>query len=190
MAISTDRSMNLNGIDRLKCLFPNSSKTPDTTERELIHTDPCKLAITTPASTVPARLKAAWILTLQCFIVADVFCFNFDGYADNKDTSENRGLTALYVTRLHRSESVKSFISRFEQRQRTSVSENIPESCEIKVVESGSSYHQCNTVLHYRTEARNENLHQEVRKPITFCPSYANIIGDGFGTHSDEVLGI
>ncbi|KAE9966592.1 hypothetical protein EG328_008811 [Venturia inaequalis] len=158
MPLPTDRNTNLNGIDRLKCIFPYSSKTPDATGRGSIHASPCDLGITSSESTVPARLKAAWILTLQCFIIADVFCFEYNDCVADNDASmdQDRDQATLYVTRLHRSEPVQSFITRFEQKQRTLVATKVPESCEISTVASGSLYHQCNTSLYYRTNARKE----------------------------------
>lgn len=148
---------NLSGpLDRSKCVFPSSSKTPDATERKTIKTDPFTVRISIPLTSVPATLKAAWVLTLQCFVVADVFCFGYHGpITVNNGLNEQKikAAVALCVLRIDRGEPVKSFISRFEQAEKASVQAKEPESYDINMVDGGSLHHQCNTAICYRVNS-------------------------------------
>lgn len=186
MSNPTNRDSHLSPLDRSKCLFPSSSKDSNATGWRSIRTDSLRVGdsslstnITTGA--VPAALKIAWVLTLQCFIVADVFSFGYNGPVNVNGASGERKpriVAALYVTRTNPSESVRSLIARFERKERASIPPRDPEGYEINIVEGGLPRHQCNTAICYRAELEQHDgstledpSHQEV-SPDYISPYY------------------
>jgi hypothetical protein len=159
-------------LDRSKCVFPSSSKTSDAAGNKILKADLLDAEKSVPLANVPAVLKAAWVLTLQCFVVADVFCFAYDGPTKvNNGLGEERTqtVTAMYVLRIDRSEPVRSLVTRFGKKERAPVPAEDPENYEINTVDRGSLHHQCNTAISYRvlSEQSNESptpepLQQEV----------------------------
>jgi hypothetical protein len=152
---------NLSGpLDRSKCVFPSSSKTADAAGNKVLKADLLGAGKSVPLANVPATLQAAWVLTLQCFVVADVFCFGYDGPIKvNGGLGEQRTqtVTALYVLRIDRSEPVRSLVARFGQIERASVPTEDPENYDINMVDGGSLHHQCNTAISYRVLPEQSN---------------------------------
>jgi hypothetical protein len=106
----------------------------------------------------PAVLKAAWIVTIQCFIVTDVLCFKYNGPIEPSPKKQNHSsqsknlqhISALYVTRIDRGETVHSFLQRLDRSQEPATISD-PAGCDLGVFEEHSPYHECNTGICYRT---------------------------------------
>jgi amino acid adenylation domain-containing protein len=168
-------------LDRSKCVFPASSKTPNAVGKRTIKGDQIWAGNSVPLADIPATLKAAWVLTLQCFVVADVFCFGYDGPNnangnDKVDEQKTESVSALYVLRIDRSEPVKSLVTRFGKTERAFVPAEDPENYEIHMVERESLHHQCNTAISYHVDPghsngspTSESPQQEVSLIITTC---------------------
>ena len=122
------RNDSAKGLGRFECLFPASSTNLTTAERGTIevflerrHEN---LATTTPDFALATVLKASWVLTLQCFIVAGIICFKYNGPTENELKGEKasqvhdegtKDLSFLYITRVDPNELVSSFLRRFGQ---------------------------------------------------------------------------
>ncbi|KAI0975299.1 hypothetical protein F4678DRAFT_457572 [Xylaria arbuscula] len=128
-------------------------------------------------------LKASWILTLQCFIVADVVCFKYSGPLDPREYEEsqpktqkgrNKSSTVQYYTRIDPAESVWSFLQRLDKSQL-----NINASVEghnIGIADQRSSRHNCNTGIYLR-EADNDLKAADMEADVQLLvgPSYKPI---------------
>ena len=151
-------------LDRSKCVFPASSTASTPVARATIkvllarrHRDS---ATTTPDIALPTVLKAAWVLTLQCFIIADIICFKYNGAIEGEQERENdsqlhneesKDISLLYITRVDPNELVRSFLRRFHQC-RASASATDPTDYDIGVVGEHSSHHHCNTAICFRKQ--------------------------------------
>lgn len=137
-------------LDRSKCIFP-ANQTMGATGRGSIPLDLGKVArnpiVEDSGITRATLLKAAWVLKMQCFIVADTFCFKYHGPVSRASGNlSSRNLTdeivsALYVIRLDRSESVRSLLHRFDESQKTSTTMVVPTDYDIGVFEANSPDH-------------------------------------------------
>jgi hypothetical protein len=113
----------------------------------------------------PAIFKAAWALTIQCFIVTDVLCFKYSGPIDPTPRKQDRSsqsqysqwISALYVTRLDRSETVLAFLQRLEKSQKPSATTNDPAGYDIGIFEAHSPYHECNTGVFFAEGKENRD---------------------------------
>lgn len=152
---------NLSGLlDRSKCVFPSSSRTPDAPGNKVLRAAFIDAEKSISLGNVPAALKSAWVLTLQCFVVADVFCFAYDGpikFDGVLGEQRTQNVTAMYVLRVDRSEPVRSLVARFGQKERAAGPTEYPENYDINMVDGGSLHHQCNTAISYRVLSEHSN---------------------------------
>lgn len=167
-------------LDRSNCILPPSSTDPASTGRDTITVDVDLVDQQNPAFALlevsfPTILKACWILTLQCFIVADVVCFKYfgplglSGHKESQSKTPNAGKrskSAQYYTRVDPAESIWSFLQRLESSHL-----NLNASVEghgIGVADQQSSRHNCNTGVYLR-EAENDlnvaNIEVSIRMP-------------------------
>jgi hypothetical protein len=150
-------------LDRSNCILPSSSLDPTSTQKDTINVDiglvEHQKDSTLALSEVSFQtiLKASWILTLQCFIVADIICFKYSGPSDLGETREsqseapkagNKSRAVQYYTRIDPTESVWAFLQRLDRSQLCS---DAPvEGHGIGVADSRSSRHHCNTGIYFR----------------------------------------
>lgn len=141
-------------LDRSKCLFPASSKNTDAKGWTSIEHHLCETKHAEHAATLSASLKVAWVLTLQCFIIADVFCFGYNGPKHHNDESQDHSKTTtnLYVMRIDREMSVASLRAYLGKAEPGSPPVDNLETYEINIVDGQSPSHQSNTALSYRTD--------------------------------------
>lgn len=160
MSQSVHRHNLARSLDRSKCVFPTSAKTSNVPGRRSIRTELLTKEDFLLSVNVPATLKAAWVLTLQCFIVADVFCFGFNGPdpVNREPTAqESKSVTGLYVMRINRSETVRSLVTRLGLAEGDFIQTQESEDYEINVVGGGSLDHQCNTTIYYSEDSDQHN---------------------------------
>jgi len=146
-------------LDRSNCTLPSSSSSDCSPGKETISIDinlpDQHKNLDTQAHgevSLPTLLKACWILTLQCFIVADVICFKYSGPLDRGKDSRVKPETAqlgskscpvLYFTRLDPTETIWLFLQRLERSSHNaSISAN---GFGIGIVDERSPQHHCNT---------------------------------------------
>lgn len=162
-------------LDRFpSCLFPASNPTQtgegdnSTTSRgyvegaleeqwSVIEPSMAELGIT-----LPAILKAAWVLTLQCFVSVEIICFGYQeqivecNFADHAARSEDVGTTCnsmLYIIRVDCEEAIQHFLKRLESC-RNFLAATAPSGYEIRVVKEQVSRHLCNTAIHYHEHGK------------------------------------
>lgn len=128
-------------------------------------------SLTSLGITLPAILKAAWVLTLRCFVSVENICFGYqEEIVAGSSTDHGVGLEnmrtssglMLYILRVECGESIQHFLQRLE-RSRKSLDLAPPSGYEIRVVEAQSSHHLCNTAIYYHDpshEKENEHEHQ------------------------------
>ncbi|KAI3322803.1 acetyl-CoA synthetase-like protein [Xylariaceae sp. AK1471] len=157
-----------NRLDRSNCILPSTSPNPTSTERDTISVDVDLIdhqkdsAFALSEVSFQTVLKASWILTLQCFIVADVICFKYSSPFDLGENREsqletpnagNKSNSVQYYTRVDPAEPIWSFLQRLDRSQLCS---NAPvEGHGIGIADSRSSRHHCNTGIYFR-EAEND----------------------------------
>ncbi|KAI0422787.1 hypothetical protein F5X98DRAFT_385736 [Xylaria grammica] len=149
-------------LDRSNCILPGSSTDATSTGRDTISVDVDLYDQQTPAFALsevsfPTIVKACWILTLQCFIVADVICFKYFGPLELGDDDEprqkapkagNKSNSVQYYTRIDPAEAVWSFLQRLDKSQLNSNAS--VEGHGIGVADQRSSRHNCNTGVYLR----------------------------------------
>ncbi|KAI0538891.1 hypothetical protein GGR58DRAFT_466511 [Xylaria digitata] len=149
-------------LDRSSCILPRSNTDTTSTGRDTISVDVDLYDQQDPPFSLsdvsfPTILKACWILTLQCFIVADVICFKYlgppglDGNEEPRPKTlktENKSNSVQYYTRINPAESIWSFLQRLDQSQLNSNAS--VEGHGIGIAEQGSSRHNCNTGIYLR----------------------------------------
>ncbi|KAF2755568.1 acetyl-CoA synthetase-like protein [Pseudovirgaria hyperparasitica] len=173
--IDTDHSSSRH--DRSTCLFPSSSTDEAAEGRRWIESELISagdsIATDVTSRAIAATIQAAWALTLQCFIVADVLCFGYSGpsgaSADAADKHDAGTFATLYVMKLDRSEPVRSFIQRLQQTHQSSLTTTGPAGFEITLVEADTDQHKSNTAISFNVgeeEVRNGTAtrfaHQEI----------------------------
>ncbi|KAJ2994578.1 hypothetical protein NUW58_g1523 [Xylaria curta] len=156
-------------LDRSNCILPSSSTDATSKGRGTISvdvdpTDQQDPAFSLSAASFPTIVKACWILTLQCFIVADVICFKYlgplnldeEGESQRKPVKvQNKNQLVQYYTRIDPAESIQSFLQRLDKSQL-----NFNASVEghsIGVADQQSSHHNCNTGIYFR-ETENDPI--------------------------------
>ncbi|KAI1496873.1 acetyl-CoA synthetase-like protein [Biscogniauxia marginata] len=137
--------------DRSNCLLPGSSTVMGVSGKSIVKVDigQGQTASSTTISEIPFQvlLKAAWFLTLQCFIVADTISFQFTNTRDTKEGEAGEALPVIYITRIHPEEKVFSFLRRLDNSHNPSaISDSF--GYNIDVVDKESSHHRCNTEIY------------------------------------------
>ncbi|KAI1191478.1 hypothetical protein F5B17DRAFT_382060 [Nemania serpens] len=157
-------------LDRSNCILPPSNTDPTSSGRDTITVNVDLADQQSPAFALsevsfPTILKACWILTLQCYIVADVVCFKYfgpldlDGHEESQSKTPNAGKkskSAQYYTRVDPAESIWSFLRRIESSHL-----NLNASVEghgIGVADQQSSRHNCNTGVYLRESEADLNV--------------------------------
>ncbi|KAI0877195.1 hypothetical protein GGS24DRAFT_448463 [Hypoxylon argillaceum] len=157
-------------LDRSNCILPPSSTDSTSTGRDTISVDVDLGDQQNPSFALaevsfPTILKACWILTLQCFIVADVVCFKYHGALDvggderpqpETPKAGKKSHLVQYYTRVDPAEKVWSFLQRLDRSQL-----NVNVSVEghgIGVVDQQSSRHNCNTGIYLRETENDINV--------------------------------
>lgn len=129
-------------------------------------------------------LKASWILTLQCFIVADIICFKYRGplvsvKKQGQDSVLKRGsgesVSGRYFTRINQREPLWSFLRRLEASYVPSNGVADPMGHDIGVANEHSSRHHCNTGVYFQ-ELKFADLEVSTRNP-------SHIVGIRAPTH-------
>ncbi|KAI0433856.1 hypothetical protein F5Y09DRAFT_350464 [Xylaria sp. FL1042] len=175
-------------LDRSSCILPPSNNDASCTGRDTISVDvdlddQQNPALALSEASFPAIFKACWILTLQCFIVADVVCFKYSGSLGLGEDEESRLRTenertqrnsVQYYTRIDPTETIKSFLQRLDRSQL-----NFNASVEghgIGVANQQSSRHNCNTGI-YLQEAENDPnaANMEANVQLLAGPSYTSL---------------
>ncbi|GAP85249.1 putative lysergyl peptide synthetase [Rosellinia necatrix] len=147
-------------LDRSNCILPPSSVDLTATGRDTVSVDVDLVDQQSPEfalsdASFPSILKACWILTLQCFIVADVICFKYSGSLDpEKDGAGDEDNTVQYYTRVDPTESIWSFLQRLDRCRLDP--DVVVEGHDIGVAHQRSSYHHCNTGIYIR-KAENDS---------------------------------
>ncbi|KAI0599013.1 acetyl-CoA synthetase-like protein [Biscogniauxia sp. FL1348] len=138
--------------DRSNCIFPASSSVAWVSGKGTVKVDiiqPQRDVPTIPLETPYQTLaKAAWFLTLQCFIVADTLCFQFSGTLNANQDQAVRPLPSIYITRINNGETVRSFLQRLA-RSHDPLARTAHLGYSIDVVDIASSRHRCNTELYF-----------------------------------------
>ncbi|KAI0444389.1 hypothetical protein F4803DRAFT_255347 [Xylaria telfairii] len=179
-------------LDRVNCILPPSSTDAASTGRDTISVDVDPVdqqnsALALSEVSFPTVLKACWILTLQCFIVADVICFKYFGPLgpdEDKDEDEdsrkstlkatNKSEPVQYYTRIDSAESVWSFLQRLDRSEPDSNAS--VEGHGIGVVHQRSSHHSCNTGVYLREAENGQNeINLDVDVQLMVGPSHKSI---------------
>lgn len=156
-------------LDRSSCILPSSSSHAMSVGCGVIHVNVKQsrgLAATIPKASFQAALKASWILTLRCFIVADIFCFKYNSPFEPKGgqgrTSGRRkkvkSTSVRYFTRVDPEERVWSFLQRLDMSQ---VSPDAAIYCagnDIGVADGQSSRHHYNTGIYLQGKRTNGEI--------------------------------
>lgn len=157
-------------LDRSNCILPPSSTDATSTGRGTVSiavdvVDQENFESILSEVSFPTILKACWILTLQCFIVADVICLKYSGPldlgADEKSQPQTRetetgGSPVQYYTRINPSEPIRSFLQRLAE-SRLNVNSPV-EGHGIGVVNQVSSRHNCNTSVYIKSDGNDSNF--------------------------------
>lgn len=118
-----------------------------------------KPSLTNLGITLPAMVKAAWVLTLRCFVSVEIICFsyqnqivvgNFTEHVTRAEHVRSNSDSLLYTIRVDCRETIQHFLHRLE-RSRTClvVAVAAPTGYDIRVVEEPISHRLCNTVPSY-----------------------------------------
>lgn len=164
------------------CLFPASNFTKigegddSSTNRgylRLVLKEQCSAiepSLTSLRITLPTMLKAAWVLTLRCFVSVENICFGYqeqivvgsftDHVASLEDVRTSSKLM-LYIIRVECGEAIQHFLQRLERSQKC-LDVAAPTGYEIRVVEAQSSHYLCNTAIHYH-DHEHEHKHGELQ---------------------------
>ncbi|KAI8627922.1 hypothetical protein F5Y19DRAFT_440404 [Xylariaceae sp. FL1651] len=155
-------------LDRSNCILPPSSHNNTSPERCTISVsrDFAQQQSSSPVASSDASsqaiLKTAWILTLQCFIVADVICFNYNGPLDLGNSGEQhpgvrKRTSVRYFTRTDPAESVCSFLQRLATAHIPSNDASDPGGLDIGIAGEQSARHHCNTGIYFREKGTKED---------------------------------
>ncbi|KAI1377226.1 hypothetical protein F4677DRAFT_453975 [Hypoxylon crocopeplum] len=166
-------------LDRSNCILPSSSSDASSTGRHTINVDidfanqQKNPAFSRSEVSFPTILKACWILTLRCFIVADVICFKYFGPFDLRKDEESqletpeagkKSNSVQYYTRVDPAESTWSFLQRLDRSQLNSNAS--VEGHGIGVANQKSSRHHCNTGIYFwetENDLNADNLETDVQ---------------------------
>lgn len=127
-------------------------------------------SLTSLGIALPAMLKAAWVLTLQCFVPVENICFGYQdqigagSFTDHSASLEDVRTSSklmLHIVRVESGEAILQFLQRLE-RSRKSLDVTAPTGYEIRVVEAQSSHHLCNTAIYYH-DHQHELEHGELQ---------------------------
>ncbi|KAI1463651.1 acetyl-CoA synthetase-like protein [Daldinia caldariorum] len=169
-------------LDRSNCILPPSSHDSTSTGRATIsiHIDHVEKkrnpSIVASEASLETILKVSWILTLRCFVVADIICFKYEESSDISEIHkrkfgtkkpESRKASGRYFTRINPHESVCLFSKRLDASRLSSHPTIDPISHDIGVADSQSVRHHCNTGL-YVHRMRIENKKGEGKKVDDF----------------------
>lgn len=91
-------------------------------------------------------LKAAWIVTLQCFQLSDVTCFSYRVDGPETCCSDNEQL--VYSHRADPEETLLSFLEQID-RTKPSLTAVAPESYEIQESKKAASQVACNSSIRF-----------------------------------------
>lgn len=106
---------------------------------------------------LPALLKAAWVLSLRCFVSVETICFgyrerivvgNFKAHGANLEDVRINSNLMLCIVRVECGEEIQHFLQRLE-RSRKCLDVAASSGYEIRVVEAELSHHLCNTAIYY-----------------------------------------
>ncbi|KAI1262894.1 hypothetical protein F5Y18DRAFT_438707 [Xylariaceae sp. FL1019] len=159
-------------LDRSNCIMPSSTASQHSTTKSRIGTDVnltwrqmanCAGQFGVFPHTI---LKACWILTLQCYIVADVICFKYTGPFEepaHKASPDDQKTTIAvqYYTRINPNESLSSFLRRIDRSQGLVDGPVDPAGHDIGVAAPTSSLHHCNTGISIRDGGDTCNVDNE-----------------------------
>ncbi|KAI1491326.1 acetyl-CoA synthetase-like protein [Biscogniauxia mediterranea] len=146
--------------DRSNCIFPASSTVSWISGKGTLKVDISQPQRDPP--TIPLErsyqifAKAAWFLTLQCFIVADTLCFQFSGTLNADQSQAVKPLPSIYITRVNTGETARSFLQRLS-RSHDPLSRPVHPGYNIDVVDEASSRHRCNTELYFYEGKEDKN---------------------------------
>ncbi|OTB17054.1 hypothetical protein K445DRAFT_74298 [Daldinia sp. EC12] len=150
-------------LDRSTCILPPSSHDPTSTGRATINInldhvkERRRLSAVTSKVSFETLLKASWILTLRCFVVADIICFKYEESSDINKThqqkfgtkkQESTRVSCRYFMRIDPHESICSFLKRLEASHLSPNATIDPVSHDIGVADPRSLRHHCNTGLY------------------------------------------
>ncbi|KAI1662836.1 acetyl-CoA synthetase-like protein [Daldinia decipiens] len=154
-----------NRLDRSTCILLSSSHDSTSTGRAVINANldhakekRCPSSVT-PEVSLETLLKATWILTLRCFVVADIICFKYYGPSNLNKTpqqrldarkQENKQVSGRYFTRVDPGEPISSFLKRLDASRLSSNGTIDPIGHDIGVADEQSLRHYCNTSLYVR----------------------------------------
>lgn len=123
---------------------------------------------------LPAMLKAAWVLTLRCFVSVENICFgyqeqivscNLADHGANLENVRNSSNLMLYIVRVEGGEAVQHFLQRL-QRSRKCLEVAASTGYEIRVVEAQLSHYLFNTAIHYHNH-EHEHKHSELQTKLS-----------------------
>ncbi|KAI1819880.1 hypothetical protein F4861DRAFT_525326 [Xylaria intraflava] len=156
-------------LDRSSCILPPSSASATATGTDTISIDvdpndqQTNTISTLSGVSYPTILKACWVLTLQCFIVADVISFKYFGPCEvsgdeeiRSETLRDKNGSAQYYTRVDPTESVWSFLQRLGESQRSS-SAAVEGPGRIEVTDQLSPRDNCNTGIYFPEAGNGSN---------------------------------
>ncbi|KAI0466682.1 hypothetical protein F4859DRAFT_497006 [Xylaria cf. heliscus] len=156
-------------LDRSNCILPPSSTDATSTGIDTISVDVGPVdqqsaAFALSEVSFPTVVKACWVLTLQCFIVADVICFKYFGPLGPHEDDGSKTRTAKaaiksdsvqYYTRIDPAESTRSFLQRLDRSELNSNAS--VEGHGIGVADQRSSRHNCNTGVYFQEAGNDQN---------------------------------
>ncbi|KAI5925050.1 hypothetical protein F4810DRAFT_718462 [Camillea tinctor] len=138
--------------DRSNCIFPASSTVGWVSGKGTVRVDISLQQTHLPDDSleVPyqAVVKAAWFLTLQCFVVADTLCFQFSGTLDADPNQAVKPIPSIYITRINPGETIQSFLQQLDigngSLNRSDLSDH-----SIDVVDQELSRYCCNSEVYF-----------------------------------------
>lgn len=120
-------------------------------------------SLTNLAISLPAMLKAAWVLTLRCFVSVETICFGYreqvvvGNFADHgaslMEDMRTISNSMLYIIRVDSEEAIQHFLERLES-SRNFLAVAAPTGYEIRVAKEQLSHHLGNTAIHYHEHGR------------------------------------
>ncbi|KAI0384322.1 acetyl-CoA synthetase-like protein [Hypomontagnella monticulosa] len=164
-----------NRLDRSNCILPPSNSNSRLAGTGTINADAdyVQQDKSSPANITDVSfqtiLKASWILTLQCFIVADIICFRYHEpllsiQKQNHDSALKRGtaksISGRYFTRINQGEPIWSLLRCLETTHACSDGVTDPMGHDVGVANEHSSRHHCNTGICFQEL---EPTHHEVK---------------------------
>ncbi len=140
-------------------------------------------SLTSLGITLPAMLKAAWVLTLRCFVSVENICFGYQeqiavgSFIDRGASLEDvrtSSMLMLYIVRVECGEAIQHFLQRLE-RSRKCLDVADPTGYEIRVVEAQSSHHLCNTAIYYH-DHDHDHEHEHKHGELQTKPSSDSVV--------------